>query len=89
MKVENNEIRSNINIKTINTKLREVNQFLYFGSTITEDNFYAVEIKRVITLGKQVHSKNKTVMNNNQFSIEAKNIDLERDSVWIRKLDSS
>ena len=43
--VENNEIKSNVNIKIGNTKLEQVKHFCYVRRTITEDNFCKATIK--------------------------------------------
>ena len=66
--VENNDIRSNIDIKIGNIKFELVKKFFNLRSITTETNCCMAEIKSIIALGK----KTNNVLTNKHKSIEAK-----------------
>ena len=43
--LENNKLRSDIDIKIVNTTLQHIKQFCYLGSNVMKDNCCTVEIK--------------------------------------------
>ena len=58
----------NIDNKSGNTKLQQVKQFCYFGSTIKKNNCYTAKIKTRITLSKQAFQKMSNVLINKHLS---------------------